>query len=466
MLTSALRTQMRTKRRGAVWRLQQRLHQGRERFAIVTALTPEDFHLAMGGLLFDYRTLWRRVNRWRQLHEKDTPYYSNWEFIIYDTGLSPNQRQHLESFRDSFQFAKEKPGENKPAFSGGFDIRDFLFDRVPIHISNFRRSSMWIPLIISETQAQFDLVLFLTSNVAFPRAVQNDDVTAAPWLDLSEVKTLTRQWGIILGRGWGEGLKTEGKGLRDFSKEAIEMATYFGLTDWVAQEKPVICAPDWIGLSRSHQGVTDFVESWRTCILDEDCIMGDLVEKEEEEILKEAKAAIGKLKKEQEKNNRDKDSGEIEDVELEVDKEIEEAEIEKELEAEIDDEKGLADQVIDAMEAAVENKGAADLYDRTSVALSMLIFRSRGDFQCTRSFKDPPGNLEFNITRWGERSLKIPWAISKASATYSKAHLAHPPSTAETNNTLLERIVEDALKADASKIADVSKLQQERTINL
>jgi len=458
---------MRMKRRGAVWRLQQRLHHGRERFAIVTALTPEDFHLAMGGLLFDYRTLWLRVNRWRHLHGKDTPYYSNWEFIIYDTGLSPNQRQNLDSFRESFQFVMKKPGENKAAFSGGFDIRDFLFDRVPTHISNFRRSSMWIPLIISETLAQFDLVLFLSSKVAFPRAVQDYDVTVAPWLELSEVKTLTRQWGIILGRGWGEDLKkTEREGRRDFSQGAIEMATYFGLTDWAAQENPVICAPDWIGLSRSHQGVKEFVESWRTCILDGACIMGDLMEKEEEEILKEAKVAIGKLKKEQEKYNRDKDSGEIEDVELEVDKEIEEKEIEKELEAEIDEEEGLADQVIDAMEAAVENKGAADLYDRTSLALSMLIFRSRGDFQCKRSSKDPPGNLEFNVTRWGERSLKIPWAISKSSATYPKAQLAHPTSTAETNNTLLERIVEDALKADASKIADVSKLQQERTINL
>jgi len=458
---------MRTKRRGAVWRLQQRLHQGRERFAIVTALTPESFHLAMGGLLFDYKTLWLRVNRWRHLHGKDTPYYSNWEFIIYDTGLSPNQRQHLHSFRDSFQFVKEKPGGNKAAISGGFDVRDFLFDRVPTHISSFRRSSMWIPLIISETLAQFDLVLFLSSNVAFPRAVQDHGVTVAPWLELSEVKSLTRQWGIILGGGWGEGLKkTERNGLSDFSKGAIEMATYFGLTDWAAQETPVICAPDWIGLSRSHQGVTEFVESWKACILDEACIMGDLIEKEEEEILKEAKVAIGKLKKEQEKYNRDKDSGEIEDVELEVDKEIEEKEIEKELEAEIDEEEGLADQVIDAMEAAVENKGAADLYDRTSLALSMLIFRSRGDFQCKRSSKDPPGNLEFNVTRWGERSLKIPWAISKSSATYPKAQLAHPTSTAETNNTLLERIVEDALKADASKIADVSKLQQERTINL
>jgi len=457
---------MRIKRRGAVWRLQQRLHQGRERCAIVTALTPEDFHLSMGGLLFDYRTLWLRVNRWRHLNGKDTPYHSNWEFIIYDTGLSPDQRQHLDSFRDSFELVKEKPGENKAAFSGGFDIRDFLFDRVPTHISNVRRSSMWIPLIISETLAQFDLVLFLSCNVAFPGAVQDYDVTVAPSLELSEVKTLTRQWGIILGRGWGEGLKkTERKGLRDFSKGAIEMATYFGLTDWVAQEKPVICAPDWIGLSRSHRGVTEFVESWRACILDESCIMGDLVEKEEEEILKEAKVAIGKLKKEQEKSYRDKDSGEIEDVELEVDKEIEEAEIEKELEAEIKDEEGLADQVIEAMEAAVENKGAADLYDRTSVALSMLIFRSRGDFQCKRSSKDPPGNLEFNVTRWDERSLKLPWAISKASATYSKANLAHPPPKAKTNNTLLGRIVEDALKADASKIADVSKLQQERTIN-
>lgn len=455
---------MRTKRRGAVWRLQQRLHQGRERFAIVTALTPEDFHLSMGGVLFDYRTLQLRVKRWRHMHGKNNPYQSNWEFIVYDTGLSSEQRQHLEYFRASFPSLKEKPGKRKAAFSGAFDIRDFLFDRVPTHISNFRQSSMWIPLIISETLAQFDLVLYLSSNVAFPGAVRDNGFNAPPYLELSEVKTKTRQWGIILGRGWGESLQpTERKGLTDFSKSAKEMANYLGLTDWVAQEKPVICAPDWIGLSRAHEGVADFVESWKTCILEESCIMGDLVEKEEEEILKEAEVAIGKLKKEQEQSYRDKDSGEIEEVELEVDKEIEEAEIEKELEAEMEEEEGLADQVIDAMEAAVEKKGAADLYDRTSVALSMLIFRSRGDFHCKRNSKDPPGNLELNVTRWGERYLIMPWGIHRAPIVPKPRTAPLPPPLPETNNSLLERIVEDALKADATKLADASKLQQEKT---
>merc|ERR1712012_1327953 len=78
-----------------------------------------------------------------------------------------------------------------------------------------------------------------------------------------------------------------------------------------------------------------------------------------------------------------------------------------ELESEEQDELGIADAVVEAIQNAVERKGTVDLYDRTSIVLSMLIHRSRGDFECTVPTVTPPGNLELNATRWRERFLTL-----------------------------------------------------------